>query len=213
MDTDPNRRFMIALERARADWAAADPDLSAALAGCARTPEGVLVPFFGAPHLVTHPAGEVVRRQDDTEKAAHPSVSIVLMHYLTRADGALPADHWVAFRELPDALFYAQAFAGHAEGELAARFGEDLSGFRAASASLGGAPLDLADAAYRFEALPRLPLAVLLWGGDDEFPAQARILFDANAGRQLPTEDLSGIGEWLAHRLTRHTSSPLTEKT
>jgi hypothetical protein len=109
----------------------------------------------------------------------------------------------VAFRELPDGLFYAQAFSGHAEALLAQKYGADLEAFRRAAAALGGMPLDLADASFRFQALPRLAVAVLLWRGDEEFPGQARILFDAAAGHYLPTEDLSGIGDWLAHRLAR----------
>ena len=54
---DPHRRFQVALERARADWAVADPALSAGLAGCVLSPQGVVLPFFGAWHLVTHPDG------------------------------------------------------------------------------------------------------------------------------------------------------------
>ncbi len=157
------------------------------------------MPYFSRPHLVAHPSGETVVQA--TGKPAHMTIAIVLMHYLLTANGAPPADRWLAFRELPDGLFYAQAFAGHAEGEIAARFGSDVAAFRQAAAALGGQPLDLADASYRFQALPRLAIAVLLWAGDDEFPGQARVLFDAHAGSYLPTEDLSGIGEWLAHKL------------
>ena len=131
------------------------------------------------------------------------TVAIVLIHYLLTADGVPPADRWLAFRDLPDGLFYAQAFAGHAEGEIAQQFGADIPRFRQAAAALGGQPLDLADASYRFQAFPRLAVAALLWAGDDEFPAQARILFDAHAGHYLPTEDLSGTGDWLAHKLAR----------
>jgi hypothetical protein len=200
---DPNQRFQIALDRARADWAAADPAVSCALAGCTYTKEGVVVPFFGVPHTVTHPAGEVTAHHGDTSKAVHSSIVIVLLHYLLTADGTHPADRWVAFRELPDGLFYAQAFAGHAEGLLAQKYGADLGAFRRAAAALGGMPLDLADASFRFQALPRLAVAVLLWIGDEEFPGQARVLFDAASGHYLPTEDLSGIGDWLAHRLAR----------
>jgi hypothetical protein len=196
---DPNRRFQIAHDRARADWAAADPARCAALADCVRAPEGVIVPYFGRAHLVTHPAGEAVVQT--TGKPAHVTIAIVLMHYLLTADGTPPADRWLAFRDLPDGMFYAQAFAGHAEGEIARKFGADVPGFRQAAASLGGQPLDLADASFRFQALPRLAVAVLLWAGDDEFPAQARVLFDAHAGRYLPTEDLAGTGDWLAHKL------------
>jgi len=46
-------------------------------------------------------------------------------------------------------------------------------------------------------------MAALLWEGDEDFPAQARILFAGHAGHYLPTEDLAGIGDWLVHRLTR----------
>jgi hypothetical protein len=201
---DPNRRFQIAYDRARDDWAAADPARCAALAGCVRVPEGVLVSYFGRPHLLPHPGGEAVAQT--TGKPAHLTIAIVLMHYLLTADGTPPADRWLAFRELPDGLFYAQAFAGHAEGEIARKFGADVPGFRQAAAALGGQPLDLADASFRFQALPRLAVAVLLWAGDDEFPAQARVLFDAHAGHYLPTEDLAGTGDWLAHKLV-HTPS------
>ena len=103
------------------------------------------------------------------------TIAIVLIHYLLTADGTPPADRWLAFRELPDGLFYAQAFAGHTEGEIAQKLGADIAGFRHAAAALGGQPLDLADASFRFQALPRLAVAVLLWAGDDEFPAQARV--------------------------------------
>jgi hypothetical protein len=213
---DPQRRFQNALDRARTEWAAADPRRAAALAGCNMNEQGVLVPFFGASHLVTHPAGEVWflgaastgKDQPGPQVAtqsrpAHPSVAIALIHYLLKADGTPPADRWLAFRELPDGMFYAQAFAGHEEAILAERFGQDLAAFRAAGAALSGYPLDLADASVRFQALPRLALAVLLWEGDEEFPARARILFDAHAGHYLPTEDLSGLGDWLTHRLAR----------
>jgi hypothetical protein len=200
---DPNQRFRMALDRAHADWAAADPVVCCALAGCTYSAEGVVVPFFGVPHTVTHPSGEVTAPHGPMIKPAHPSIVIVLLHYLLTADGTLPADRWVAFRELPDGLFYAQAFAGHAEGLLAEKYGADSDAFGRACRRMGAMPLDLADASFRFQALPRLAVAVLLWGGDDEFPSQVRILFDGMAGHYLPTEDLSGIGDWLAHRLAR----------
>lgn len=209
---DPNRRFQIALDRTRTDWAATDPARAAARAGCTLTPEGVIVPYFGRSYRVTHPEGivtGVVEPQPLTAapaqppQSAHISINIVVLHYLLTADGTSPADRWLTFRELPDGLFYAQAFAGHAEGLLAQKFGANLDGFRHAAQALGGAVLDLADAAYRFTAFPRLPVAVLVWAGDEDFPGQARVLFDAHAGHYLPTEDLSGIGDWLAHRLTR----------
>jgi hypothetical protein len=220
-----NPRFQAAHEKALADWAAADPAARATVAGCEPTEAGVLVPFFGRPYLVTHPAGEVALTPPFAEPGAlcesaagkpgagtpvHVSVVILLLHYLLRADGAPADERWLAFRELPEGMFYAQAFAAHAETTLGALVRDEnetttarLEGLRRLSEELGGRPLELGDLSYRFQALPRLAVAVVLWRGDDEEPGEARILFDANAHHSLPTEDLAGMGDWLAHTLTR----------
>jgi hypothetical protein len=198
-----DRRYRAARELARSEWAAADPERSAAQAGCGLTTSGVAVPFFGQPHLVTHPEGDV----STGGAPAHVTVSILLLHYLLRADGSPPAGEWVAFRDLADGLFYAASFVQRAEAPLAQAFGAGFGGecrlerFRAAAAAAGGLPLDLADAAFAFQVLPRLVLAALLWAGDDEFPAHASVLFDAAAGHYLPAEDLAGLGGLLARRL------------
>ena len=195
-----DRRFHAALQRALSEWAAADPARCAAQAGCGLTTSGVAVPFFGQPHLVTHPKGDV----SAGGAPAHVAVSILLLHYLLRADGSPPAGEWLAFRELPDGLFYAASFAQRAEAPLAQAFGAGSGGLealRVAAAAAGGLTLELADAAYAFQALPRLALAALVWAGDDEFPAQASVVFDANAGHYLPAEDLAGLGGLLVRRL------------
>jgi hypothetical protein len=204
-----DRRFQIAYDKARADWAQADLRRCVSFSGSNVSADGAaaLVPYFGKPHLVPHPEGEVVNQA--AGKTAHASIAIVLWHYLLTADGTPPADRWLTFRELPNGLFYAQAFAVHAEQLLAGVFGSDVAGFNKAALSLGGQILTSApgaglappDAAYRFQAFPRLALAVQLWEGDDEFPGRVQVLFDAAASHYLPTEDLSGVGDWLAHKL------------
>jgi hypothetical protein len=204
-DEDVERRFRDALERALHDWAAADPVWCAAQAGCRVAEGGVLVPLFGRSHLVTHPTGGVTAG----ERVVPTPVRIMLLHYLLLADGTPLAHEWCAFRDLPDGLFYASAFADRGERPLAAAFGRTpepsaaggLDRFRAAAAALGGEPLGLADAACTFDALPRLRMAVLVWAADEDFPARASIVFDAAAGHYLKAEDLAGLGEQLARRL------------
>ena len=45
-------------------------------------------------------------------------------------------------------------------------------------------------------------MSIILYRGDDEFPAKANILFDDAAEHYLPTEDLAVLGEILAENLT-----------
>lgn len=207
MTESPERRFADALAKARAAWAAADAAACAARAGCDAVDGGVLVPLFGAPHFVTHPGGEVTATggsPGEPGRPVHAAVAILLLHYLLGADGTPTAGDWAAYRELPDGLFYAQSFAQRAEAPLAQAFAgspEALDGFRRAARAAGGDELALGDAAFRFAALPRVDVAVLIWVGDEDGPGEARVLFDAGAGHYLPAEDLSGLGGQLAQRL------------
>lgn len=205
MVAPPERRFADALAKAREEWAAADASACAARAGCELAVEGVLVSLLGAPHVVTHPGGEVwAGPQGQERREAHVAVAILLLHYLLCADGTPPAGTWSAYRELPDGLFYAVSFARRAEEPLSRAFAgsvEALDAFRQAARGAHGDALTLGDASFRFVALPRVDVAVLVWAGDDEEPGEARMLFDAHAGHYLPAEDLAGLGGQLAHRL------------
>jgi hypothetical protein len=197
----PERRYADALAKARAEWAAADATACAARAGCQPGDGGVVVPLLGAPHLVTHPGGEVWAEPGRQEKAA---VAVMLLHYLLGADGTPPAGAWSAYRELPDGLFYAAAFSRRADARLARAFAasvDALEDFRRVARDLRGDVLTLGDASFRFAALPRVDVAVLVWAGDDQEPGEARVLFDAHAGHYLPAEDLAELGGRLAHKL------------
>ena len=211
-------RFEKAVAKALDDWAAADMALSAGLAHCEHEEGCVVVPFFGRRYRVSHPGGVVEEMREgppagdsdsgDHARPVHVSIVILILHYLLTADATPQEDRWVTFRELPGGLFYASAFESHAEAALKKLVAPDdtnrrISVFRGNGANLGGVDLDLADAAMWFQALPCLRIAALLWKGDDEFPGQARILFDASARHYLPTEDLAGMGDWLAHQLVR----------
>ena len=194
------RRFADALAKARTEWAAADPAACAGRAGCEVTADGVLVPFFREQHLVAHPGGAVTA----AGAPAHVAVTILLLHYLLRAPGTPPDGRLVTFRELPGGLFYAASLADRAEAPLARAFAggeERLEALAAAARALGGEPLELADAAWSIPALPRVPLAVLVWLGDEDMPGESRLLFDAGAEDYLPPEDLAGLGGLLSRRL------------
>jgi hypothetical protein len=200
------RRFRDALDRARVAWGEADPQRQAERAGCEASPAGIVVPFFGRAHLVSHPQGEVTT----AGKPAHAAVAILLLHYLERADGTPLTGDWRTFRELPDGLFYWPSFTARTEAPLALAFGgsgeaDGLAAFRVAAALLGGRQLALADVGFAFAALPRLGVAALLWEGDEGFPAAVRIVFDAAASHYLPAEDLEGVAETLTRMLlARH---------
>jgi hypothetical protein len=50
---------------------------------------------------------------------------------------------------------------------------------------------EFGDASIEVDVLPRLPLTIVIWRRDDEFPARASILFDQTAAANLPLDALS----------------------
>ena len=61
------------------------------------------------------------------------------------------------------------------------RFEADPEGFRKACLALGGEPFPNGDIAYAIELFDGLRVLVQLWFGDEEFPANLRLLWDENA--------------------------------
>lgn len=125
----------------------------------------------------------------------------LIAYYFHTADGTPPTGDWIAFTELPDGTFYTQAFQGYTGQLLARRFGNNLGAFRTAATQAGGRPVALGDAAFAFQVLPRVALAVVAWQGDEDFPASYRLLFEDTAGHYLTTDACAVLGSALTKRL------------
>jgi len=205
-DSPVPRNYRAAYERAVAAMAGRDPQIDAETAGVPYTAleEGrgrFDIPLLNQAYEVYWPDLAVHEKGDDKE----PSyvIQILLLHYLLTADGIALRNQWVSFRDIPDGRSYYPAFRGGSEGRLLGRFGHDVPAFNAAAKALSGRPLELADHAYAFDVLPRLPMAVLLWEGDDEFPPELHILMDSTAANYLPVEDIAVISRYLTVCLLR----------
>jgi hypothetical protein len=154
--------------------------------------------YFGEPHNIAWP--ELVVRDAEDSVCATP-LQAALLDHLVLADGTPLADRWVSLRELPNGAFYERAFQGYSGNRLMRAFRNDLEGLREAARQLSGEPLSIGDAAFRFWALPRIPLAIVYWAGDEEFPATAQVLFDASARSYHDLEMLAHLGQTICGKL------------
>ncbi len=143
-----------------------------------------------------------VRRADDGSAPSSLMQSLILT-YLYMSDGTPPSDRWVGFRELPNGLFYAQAFQGYTGAALVRDLNGEVTAFKMASEKLQGEALPIGDAGYAFQVLPRVKMAVSMWSGDDEFPAQAQVLFQASAPHYLITDGLAIVGSLLIGQIVK----------
>jgi hypothetical protein len=194
------------INKIRKELSAVDPVVVAARSGLSYDTMGqgrgeLTLEYFGRVYTVSYP--ELQARDATTEGECPPMLLLLFLHYLHTADGTSAADRWIAFRELPDGIFYGQAFQGYSGARLLAAYGNELGRFREAAMRAGGEQLSLGDAAFMFRALPRVPLGVVYWLGDDEFPPHANVLFDASASHYLSTDALAVLGSDLCKRIIR----------
>lgn len=200
----PNPKWAESLEpkiaQARAELRCRDPHVVADNSGAIyHKSEGYLnLRFFGRPYTISWP--ELAVLDSEGQGCSNP-VQAALLQYLVLADGTPLAHQWVSLRELPNGAFYERAFQGYSGNLVARHFKSDVEGFRAAALKLGGEPLSLGDASFRFWALPKIPLAVVYWSGGSEFPATAQVLFDASAWHYHHLEMLAHLGAMICDRL------------
>jgi len=165
------------------------------------------LPFWGRPYLITWP--ELVVRDKEGPPCPAPFQGVILQ-YLLLADGAPLENTWVSLRDLPHGAFYEQAFQSYSGNLLVRQFRGEVESFRTVVRGLGGEAVEMGDAAYRFWALPRIPLAVVYWSGGGEFPDSAQVLFDKSAGHYHHLEMLAHLGGMLCERIVESANRKVT---
>jgi hypothetical protein len=157
------------------------------------------IPFLTRTYRVTYPD---FLFSDEADPAAQVPLQeqVLLLHYLQRVQPKL-SGRWIAYREIPGASFYFGAFVKRAIDPLKKTFGQNLAALRKAAQKLTAVEPNGAAAGFQIAALPFAPLQLIVWEGDEEFPAEANILFDASAGEYLSPEDAAWLAGMVVYRL------------
>jgi hypothetical protein len=189
------------IEEAREKLRTLSLDDIAGRSGCSIDPAGNLcLDFMGCEYIIEH---EDFKVQQASGKEVSSFVQSIILMYLATADGTPPIDRWISFHDLPNGLFYEPAFRGYSGAELIRDLQGNLEAFRQAAEALHGEPIPIGDAGYAFHVLPRLKLVIAMWAGEEDFPAQARVLFDETAPRYLSTDGLAILGGQLVDRVLK----------
>ena len=72
--------------------------------------------------------------------------------------------------------------------KMADRYGNDIDGFVTTGRRLGGTRCDYGDMSIRLLPFPRVPVVIIVWSGDQEFPPKSSLLLDSSCVSQIPVD-------------------------
>lgn len=200
--TDIAGNFLPALKHAQKLFARQDPQQMAAYSGSTFMPAPAyfVVSYCGRPYRISYPEGEVVGNDLPASEQA------LLLLYLVQARGTPLSGKWISFMQLPGGLHHQAPFRMQAVDPVARAFGNKPATLERIAGLWGAKHLGIGDTGVIIPALPRVPLAFILWTGDEEFPPNANILFDAAAPDYLDTAGLHVLGLNVSRRLVEVTA-------
>ena len=153
---------------------------------------------FGRQFAVSREDGAIRCLTDDRPVSYGVRMNVyTLFHYC--APGARLTGEWVPFRDLRHASPFAPAFQRGAVDALAAAFSGHGELLPAAVERLRG--VRISDSGFQLPAFACIPMRLNFWEGDEEFEAQANLLFDRSATDFIHVESVVTIASEGVRRL------------
>ncbi|MFC1846579.1 DUF3786 domain-containing protein [Chloroflexota bacterium] len=108
--------------------------------------------------------------------------------YLIQAHNIPLSGNLVSPREVNGGLIFTQGSHVLPLNRLVETYGNDIERFARRGVSLGGAQMNHGDTSIRIFPFPRIPVVLLFWKHNKEFPARTDILFDSTCSKHLPPD-------------------------
>lgn len=202
-NTDGNRidHYELTCEKWRNIFLELDQEKITERFGLETDGEGLYVVFFGQKYRIDRKNGLITLWDDPERKLAFNTlISIYNLFYYAKPDAEVKGE-FVPFRHVKRAAPFDPAFQKSVLKPLAQTFEGRGELLKKACDALGGTPIRQGDVGYIVRAFACMPLTVLFWDGDEEFEAQANILFDADITDFIHEETVVCIASDLVRRL------------
>lgn len=138
------------------------------------------ISYFKRPFRIDRQTGQITNLREPERKVSFGTV-MALYHLLFYAkENPKNSGEWVPFRKVRGAAPFDPAFQRTVLQPFAERFAGKADQLKKIGLELGFHPLAYGDVSFYVEAFPCVAMQYIFWDGDEEFPPQCNILFDAN---------------------------------
>lgn len=123
----------------------------------------------------------------------HEYFDLLAIYYLLNTKDTSLIGEWISEKDLPGGPTFFRGPHRIPTDLITKQFNNDLLDFKNRCEQLGGTSIDMADAAYCFSITPEIPVVVLYWIGDEDFSAEAKILYDRSVAEILSLDILFAL--------------------
>jgi hypothetical protein len=124
-----------------------------------------------------------------TGASAKETDRILILHLLLCELPLTPSEELITFRDFPGGTFYLDPFLSRSVRPLAKRYGNRIEELKTAVGRFDFQPLEIGDFSARIHAVGCLYVTLIYRLGDEEFPAEAELFFNAPVKRAFCAED------------------------
>ena len=126
---------------------------------------------------------------------------ILFVRYLLEGRKTDSYSGFTTYRLLPWGDVYDRQFTARCVNRLAGTYGTRAQIFASCAEKLGAKKVQSSGLAYEFPFMPGLAVQMILWEGDEDFPASAQILFSDNFPEAFSAEDRVVVCEYILGKL------------
>lgn len=113
--------------------------------------------------------------------------AVIILHYITTADGEPISGKWISYRELPDGMFYFRTIPGVLE-PLLVKYEDSLELLLEKAHKYGAIKSRDFKNGIVIYPFPYFPVMLVLEEKTEEFSADLRVLFDSSASHYIKTD-------------------------
>jgi hypothetical protein len=158
-------------------------------------PQRYIISLLNSEYIVDLPEKKILSAESSLK--AGFTEELCILTYLINSQDLPVADKLVTVQALPEGQFFFRGPHKLSVEKLAEVFGQYPQRLYDIMDEFSAKRCEFGDASIELYVLPRVPLTIVIWRGDEEFSARASILFDETAAAQLPLDAL-----WVAANLT-----------
>lgn len=158
------------------------------------------ITIWGDPYTIDCANAKISRNSSNTP-FPHEFFYLFIIYYLLLPQDIQQVGEWISEKDYPGGVTFFRGPHLLPTDRIAKRFGNDIEMFSQYCKNFGGTPLALADAAFSFSITSDITIAVLYWTGDDDFPAEAKILYDKALTQALPLDIVFALAFEVCERL------------